>query len=245
MHPAQTPSAKALEDSVSAFIALRPLLFNIAHRILGSTPDAEDIVQDAWLRWQNTDRARVLSPPAFLARTTARLALNVAQSARSRHETGADLWLAEPTDTSTNPVSRAEQAETLELALHLLLERLNSTERAAYVLRIAFDYPYSQIADNLQLSQVNTRQIVSRARKRLFTERGKPVSTVEHQRLLKAFVAAAHAGNLTDLETLLTVDTDRERVQAVKRSTRTRQHARREVRLPSVHPSRARHTILR
>jgi RNA polymerase sigma-70 factor (ECF subfamily) len=217
-------STRALEDAVSVFIALRPRLFYIARRILGSTAEAEDVVQDAWLRWQNTDRAQVLNPPAYLIRTTSCLALNVAQSARSRHET-AHPRLGEPIDTSTDPVTRAEQGEALELALRLLLERLDPTERAAYVLRVAFDYSYSQIADNLQLSQVNTRQIVSRARKRLFTERRKAVSTVEHQRFLEAFVAAAQSGNLTGLENLLTVDTDRHRIQAAERSIRTRQLA--------------------
>ncbi|WP_328349641.1 sigma-70 family RNA polymerase sigma factor [Streptomyces sp. NBC_00457] len=232
MCPAQISSTKVLEDEVTAFVALRPQLFYVAFRILGNTTESEDVLQDTWLRWQNTDRARVLDPPAFLARTTARLALNVAQSARSRHETGAAPWAAETIDTTTDPVTRVERAEALESALHLLLAKLNPTERAAYVLRVAFGYPYSQIADNLQLSGVNTRQIVSRARKRLCTERGKPVSSVEHQRLVDAFVAAAQSGNFTDLENILTVDadrnrihTDRFRVQATERSTRIRQHA--------------------
>lgn len=205
MHPTQMPSAKAMTDAVSSFIALRPQLFYVAFRILESTTEAEDVVQDAWLRWQNTDRARVLDPPAFLARTTARLALNVAQSARSRHEISVGPWLSETIDTHTDPVSRAERAEALERALRLLLEKLTPTERAVYVLRIAFDYPYSQIAGSLRLSEANTRQIVSRARKRIFAERGNPVSTVEHQRLLEAFVTAAQSGDLTDLENLLTV----------------------------------------
>ncbi|MGP4046157.1 sigma-70 family RNA polymerase sigma factor [Streptomyces sp. 2A115] len=218
-------STKALEDAVSAFAGLRPRLFHIAHRILGSTAEAEDVVQDAWLRWQNTDRAQVLNPPAYLTRTTARLALNVAQSARSRHETAGPL-LAEPVDTRTDPVALAERAEALELALLLLLEKLDPTERAAYVLRVAFEYSYSEIADNLQLSQVNTRQLVSRAHKRLFAERRrKTVSTGEHRRFLEAFVAAAQSGNLTCLEDVLTVDHDRDRIQAAKHTRRTRQLA--------------------
>ncbi|MBX7554558.1 sigma-70 family RNA polymerase sigma factor [Streptomyces sp. NPDC004232] len=203
MHSTHSPSIKALEDAVSVFTALRPRLLRIAYRTLGSRTEAEDVVQDAWLRWQNTDRARVLDPPAFLARTTAHLALNVAQSARSRHETDAGPGVPRTIDTSPDPLARAERAEALELALRLLLEKLSPTERAAYVLRIAFDYPYSQIAHSLQLSQVNTRQIVSRAHKRLFVERSKPVSTLEHRRLLTAFVAAAHSGNLAGLEHLL------------------------------------------
>ncbi|MER5430088.1 sigma-70 family RNA polymerase sigma factor [Streptomyces sp. NPDC002588] len=213
MNSPQTASAETLESAVSAFVAIRPRLFHIALRVLGSTAEAEDVVQEAWLRWQNADRARVLDPPAYLARTAARLALNVAQSTHARHRTGAQPKLVETADTSTDPVARAERAEALELALRLLLEKLNPTERAAYVLRVAFDYPYSQIADNLRLSQVNTRQIVSRAHKRLFTDRPRPVSTAEHQRLLEAFVGAAQSGDLTGLETLLAVDTDQDRIE--------------------------------
>jgi RNA polymerase sigma-70 factor (ECF subfamily) len=203
-----------LEDAVSDFVAIRPRLSLIAYRILGSAAEAEDVVQDAWLRWQNTDRSQVLNPAAFLSRTTARLALNVAQSARSRHEVSAGPWLAETIDTGADPVIRAERADALDQALHLLLEKLNPTERAAYVLRVAFDYPYSKIADNLQLSQVNTRQIVSRARKRLDAEGRGRVSTAEHRRFRGAFVAAARSGNLTGLESLLTVDTRRDQVRA-------------------------------
>lgn len=214
MHPAQIRSTKTLDDAVSAFVAVRPRLSCIAYRILGSATEAEDVVQDAWLRWQKTDRARVLNPAAFLSRTTARLALNVAQSARSRHEVGAGPWPVEAIDTGTDPVTGAERAEALDQALRLLLEKLNPTERAAYVLRVAFDYPYSEIADSLRLSQVNTRQIVSRARKRLGAEGREQVSTAEHRRFRGAFVAAARSGNLTGLEVLLTVDTERDRAQA-------------------------------
>lgn len=236
MHSTKMPAANTLEDAASAFVAFRPRLFRIAHRILGSATEAEDVVQDTWLRWQNTDRARVLDPPAFLARTTARLALNVAQSARSRHEAGASPWLAEAIDTRPDPVTRVERAEAVELALRLLLEKLDPTERAAYLLRVAFEYPYSRIADNLQLSQVNTRQIVSRAGKRLFTGRRRPVSPAEHQRLLDAFVAAAQSGDLTGLENVLAVDTGRDQIQAAKRSTYTRQHTRHNMKLACVQP---------
>jgi RNA polymerase sigma-70 factor (ECF subfamily) len=214
MHSAQTCATKTLEDAVSDFIAIRPRLSLIAYRILGSAAEAEDVVQEAWLRWQNTDRSQVLNPAAFLSRTTARLALNVVQSARSRHEVSAGPWLAETIDTGADPVTRAERADALDQALGLLLEKLNPTERAAYVLRVAFDYPYSKIADNLRLSQGNTRQIVSRARKRLDREGRGQVSTAEHRRFRGAFVDAAQSGNLTGLESLLTVDTRRDRVRA-------------------------------
>ncbi|MFD7813913.1 sigma factor [Streptomyces sp. NPDC059785] len=203
-------SAETPNDAVSAFIALRPRLLNVAHRVLGSAAGAEDIVQDAWLRWQRTDRAEVLNPPAFLTRTTVRLALNVAQSAHARHETHTPPSASATVDTSADPAALAEQAEKLASALRLLLERLDATERAAYVLRVAFDYPYSRIAGSLRTSEVNARQLVSRAGKRLSGgRRPRPVSAVEHRRLLTAFLTAARSGDLTRLEALLMVEAHR------------------------------------
>src|SRR3954454_17157243 len=129
--------------------------------MLGSAVEAEDIVQDVWLRWQVTDRTVVVDPPAFLATTTTRLAINLAQSARSRHETYVGPWLPEPVDTSNDPQLGAERGEALGLAVLLLLEKLSPTERAAYVLQEAFDYQYRQIADVLQLAEANSRQLVT------------------------------------------------------------------------------------
>lgn len=134
--------ANALEQAASAFVELRPRLFGIAYRMLGSAVEAEDILQEVWLRWQNTDRSTVQNPAAFLALITTRLAINVAQSARSRRESYIGPWLPEPVDTSMDPTLGAERGEALELAFLLLLERLTPTERAAYVLREAFVYPY-------------------------------------------------------------------------------------------------------
>ena len=119
------------------------------------------------LRWQTTDRSIVRSAPAFLAATTTRLAINVVQSARSRRETPSEPWLTETADASADSGLEAERGEALELAVLLLLEKLSPTERAAYVLSEAFDYPYAWIADVLQVSQANARQIASRARKHL------------------------------------------------------------------------------
>ncbi|HZE32319.1 MAG TPA: RNA polymerase sigma-70 factor [Actinoallomurus sp.] len=204
---AEQPGADGgLTQATSAFLELRPRLFGIAYRMLGSVAEAEDILQEVWLRWQKTDRTVVVDPPAFLARITTRLAINVAQSARARRETYVGPWLPEPVDTSADPAVGAERGEALEFAVLLLLEKLNPTERAAYTLREAFDYPYDQIADILQISAVNTRQIVSRARKSLSAERREPVDTAEHRRLLKVFLAAARAGDLTALEDLFAAD---------------------------------------
>jgi len=195
-----------LEAAAGVFQGLRPRLFGIAYRVLGSVSEAEDVVQDAWVRWQGADRSAVLNPGAFLAKTTTRLAINVAQSARVRREAYVGPWLPEFVDTRVDPQVGAERGEALELAVLLVLEKLNPVERAAYVLREAFDYPYDEIAGMLQLSQANTRQIVSRARKRLAAERRAPVDTAEHRRLLEAFVAAARDGDVAALENVLSAD---------------------------------------
>jgi RNA polymerase sigma-70 factor (TIGR02957 family) len=197
---------KAHEDGLSEFVKVRPRLFGIAYRILGTAAEAEDIVQDVWLRWQATNRGVVVDPPAFLATTTTRLAINLAQSARSRHETYVGPWLPEPVDTSTDPQLGAERGEALEFAVLLLLEKLSPTERAAYVLREAFDYPYRQIAEILQLEEANTRQLVTRARQHITDGRRTPVSSTEQRRLLETFIAAAQKGDLAALEGLFASD---------------------------------------
>ncbi|GII54460.1 RNA polymerase sigma factor [Planotetraspora thailandica] len=206
MHAEFLEQDNALEQAASAFVELRPRLFGIAYRMLGSAAEAEDIIQEVWLRWQNTDRATIENPPAFLALITTRLAINVAQSARVRREAYIGPWLPEPIDTSLDPTVGAERGEALELAFLLLLERLKPTERAAYVLREAFDYPYPQIAEILQVSPVNVRQLVSRARRHLNAARHEPVDKTEHRRLLATFLAAAQTGNIAALESLFAAD---------------------------------------
>jgi RNA polymerase sigma-70 factor (ECF subfamily) len=201
-----SPATDSLDQAAAVFVQLQPRLFGIAYRVLGSAVEAEDVVQEVWLRWQRTDRSAVVSPAAFLATTTTRLAINVAQSARVRRETYIGPWLPEPIDTSSDPEVGAQRAEALELALLLVLERLSPGERAAYVLREAFDYSYTEIAEILQVSVVNARKIVSRARKHLVAEQRETVDTVEHRRLLEAFVSAARTGDVASLEALLTPD---------------------------------------
>jgi RNA polymerase sigma-70 factor (ECF subfamily) len=199
-------AASALDEATSIFAIVRPRLFGIAYRMLGSTAEAEDIVQDVWMRWQNCDRAAVLNASAFLVTTTTRVAINAAQSARSRHETYVGVWLPEPVDTSADPERGAERGEALGLAVLLMLERLSPTERAAYILREAFDYPYSQIASIVHLTEVNTRQVVSRARKRIAAHRRESVSAADQRRFLNAFVAAARDGEIAALEEIFTAD---------------------------------------
>lgn len=197
----------ALEEATEVFLGARNRLFGIAYRILNSRSDAEDIVQEAWLRWQTCDRTAVIDPPAFLAATTTRLCINAMQSARARHETHVRPWLPEPVDHRADPVLGVERSEALEYVATTLVERLSPTERAAYVLREAFDYPYAQIAAIVGISVQNARQLVSRARKHVVvqTERDKAAGSAEQQRLVAAFVAAAD-GDLTLLESVFAHD---------------------------------------
>jgi RNA polymerase sigma-70 factor (TIGR02957 family) len=194
------------DDGLLAFAGVRPRLFGIAYRMLGSAAEAEDIVQDVWLRWQCANRSAVENPPAFLATTTTRLCINFAQSAHSRRENYVGTWLPEPVDTSADPGLGAERGEALKLAVLLLLEKLSPTERAAYVLREAFDYSYREIADILQMEEANTRQLVSRARKHIADGRRMPVSSNEQRRFLEAFIGAAQKGDLAGLEGLFAQD---------------------------------------
>jgi RNA polymerase sigma factor (sigma-70 family) len=187
----------------ASFEAVRPRLFGIAYRTLESAADADDVVQDAWIRWQGTDRNRVRDAAAFLATTTKRLALNVAQSARVRRETSLDPWHPEPVDVQADPTLGAERREALELAMRMLMEKLSPSERAAYVLREAFDYPYRQIADVLATSEPNARQLVARARLRLASGPRRQISAAEQQRFIDGFVDAAQTGDLATLEQLL------------------------------------------
>jgi len=191
---------------MAAFTAVRPRLFGIAYRMLGSVSEAEDICQETWLRWQATDRDAVENTPAFLATVTTRLAMNLAQSAHSRHETYIGPWLPDPVDTSADPELGAERGEALGYAVLLLLEKLTPAERAAYVLREAFDYPYSQIAEIVQSTEPAARKLVSRARQHLAAERRRPAPAPEHKRLLSAFLTAAQSGDVVGLERLFAED---------------------------------------
>ena len=194
------------DDGLSAFAPVRPRLFGIAYRMLGSAAEAEDVVQDVWMRWQSTNRGTVDNPPAYLATATTRLCINLTQSAHSRRESYIGTWLPEPVDTSADPGIGAERAEALKLAVLLLLEKLTPKERAAYVLREAFDYSYDQIASILQMEEANARQLVSRARKHIADGRRASVSLNEQRRFLEAFIAAAQKGDMAALEGLFTED---------------------------------------
>ena len=204
--PAAGSNTNVPDSDLAAFEDVRPRLFGLAYRMLGSVAEAEDVVQDAWLRWQGTDRRVVRNPAAFLTTTTTRLAINATTSAHARRETYIGPWLPEPVDTSADPALGAERAEALGMAVLLLLEKLGPTERAAYVLREAFGYSYREIADVLDTSEVNARQVARRAREHLDSERSAPASPSQQRRLLESFVAAARVGDLDGLERLLVDD---------------------------------------
>jgi RNA polymerase sigma-70 factor (ECF subfamily) len=204
MHAGAQPGT--LDQATRDFLSARSRLFGIAYRVLGSAVEAEDIVQETWLRWQNTDRAKVNEPLAFLTTVATRLAINLAQSARVRRESYVGPWLPEPVDTAQDPQLGAERAEALEMAVLLLLERLNPLERTAYVLREAFDYPYGRVAEILEITEANARQLVSRGRRHLAAERKERVTPAAHRRLLEVFLSAARTGDLSVLEDVLTAD---------------------------------------
>lgn len=197
------------DDGLTAFLDVRSRLLGIARRMLGSAAEAEDIVQDVWVRWQTADRRPVRNAAAFLATTATRLAINVMQSARSRREVYAEPRLPERSDISEDPCVGAERGEALACGLLVLLERLTPTERAAYLLREAFDYAYRDIAKILRLEEGNARQVVTRARQRVANGRRRPANSTEHRHLLEAFIAAARIGDVARLERLCSTTLNR------------------------------------
>jgi len=195
----------AKDDGLAAFFGVRRRLFGIAYRMLGSAAEAEDLVQDVWMRWQSPIARQSRTHPPTWLRSRTRLALNVVQSARSRREAYFGIWLPESVDTSADPGLERKRGEALEFAVLLLLERLAPTERAAYILREAFDYPYDEIGEILKVSEANARQLVTRARKHIAEGRRRRVDAVEQRRLLDTFIAAAQKGELAPLEALFCV----------------------------------------
>jgi RNA polymerase sigma-70 factor (ECF subfamily) len=190
------------------FAACRPRLLGIAYGLLGELTEAEDVVQDAWLRWQGADRGAVRNAEPFLVTVTTRLALDRLRSARARREVYVGPWLPEPlvTDPET-PESKAIEAERLNLALLGALERLNPVERAVLVLRDVFDLEYAEIADIVEKMPANVRQIARRARDHAGDpSRRRPVGEEERERLTVAFLGAAASGDMDALREMLAAD---------------------------------------
>jgi RNA polymerase sigma-70 factor, ECF subfamily len=188
--------------------ALRRHGFGVAYRMLGSVSEAEDVAQEALLRLTSQENA-IDEPAAWVTTVATRLSINALRSARARREAYVGPWLPEPLleDPAPSPASRAELADSLSLAMLVLLERLTPVERAAYLLREVFGYEYAEIADIIERTEVNSRQLVTRARKHLEAERPRfDADEAARDALLERFLAAAEEGDLRALEELLAKD---------------------------------------
>ncbi|GGD04131.1 RNA polymerase sigma factor SigJ [Pyruvatibacter mobilis] len=194
-----------------AFEAARPDLLRLAYRMTGGRAEAEDIVQDAWLRWARSETGDIQNPRAWLSRTVARLSIDHLRKIKTRRETYVGPWLPEPvvTDmpvpTSEDPGHSIEIAQDVSWALMTVLETLKPEERAAFLLREAFEMPYPELAAALGKTEDACRQMVSRAKARLRDNRPRFEATdEEHETLLTAFADAARAGDVSALTRLLT-----------------------------------------
>ena len=189
------------------FITHRSLLFTVAYEMLGSASDAEDVVQDTWLRWAGVDHAVVRDPRAYLVRIVTRQALNRLRTLARRREDYIGEWLPEPLGTSPDLAADVELAESVSMAMLTVLETLGPPERAVFVLREVFDTPYDEIADAVGKSPTAVRQIAHRARQHVAARRPRvPVSATEHQEALDRFLAALQDGDLQGLLDVLAPD---------------------------------------
>lgn len=198
-----------MNDVTSTFNQLRPRLQGIAYRMLGSTAEAEDIVQDAWLRWHATDSSQLDSSEAWLVSVTTRLAIDRLRAAKVQREHYVGTWLPEPLLSSApqSPEQMLERADDVSVAFLTLLERLAPEARAAYLLREVFDADYAEVAEALGKTEAACRQLVSRAKTQLHEQRPRySVARETHQRLLRSFADAAARGDFNALKSMLTDD---------------------------------------
>jgi len=206
-----------MPNGAASFEPYRRRLLGLAYRMLGSIADAEDAVQETYLRWHSADRDKVSDPRAFLMTTTARICLDLLTSARARREEYAGPWLPEPVvDTAAlAPDSRTELAEDLSIALLLILDRLSPLERAAFLLHDVFDLSFSEAATALERSEASCRQLAARARAHVRVARPRGATPpparsggidAKHAQLMSAFVAATESGDLNVLTQLLASD---------------------------------------
>ncbi|AXE87383.1 RNA polymerase sigma-70 factor [Streptomyces sp. Go-475] len=195
---------------VDRFEASRPRLEAIAYRLLGSASEAEDAVQETYLRWQAADAEHIQVPEAWLTKVLTNLCLNQLTSARARRETYVGQWLPEPLlagDPMLGPADTAEQRESVSYAVLALLERLSPNERAVYVLREAFDYPHREIAAILDITEAASQQILHRAKKHVADGKARTeVDEAAARRIVEEFLAAATSGRTEPLVRLLTQD---------------------------------------
>jgi RNA polymerase sigma-70 factor (ECF subfamily) len=192
-------------EATRRFEAQRPRAFSIAYRMLGSKTEAEDMVQEAWLRWQQSDCAALDSDRAWLTTTVTRLCLDQLKSARARRETYPGPWLPEPLVDQENHVP--PDVESISMAFMLLLESLSPLERAVFLLQQVFDYSHAEVADIVGANEAACRQALSRAKRQLKARRPRFASSREsHERLLMAFVQAVSNGDLSALTRLFAED---------------------------------------
>jgi RNA polymerase sigma-70 factor (TIGR02957 family) len=193
--------------SEDAFALHRSLLFTVAYEMLGSAADAEDVVQETWLRWADVDHAAVRDPRAYLVRIVTRQALNRLRTLARRREEYIGEWLPEPLATSPDVAADVELAESLSIAMLTVLETLGPAERAVFVLRDVFETPYDEIAEAVGKSPAAVRQIAHRARDHVAARRPRtPVSTTEQQEAVDRFLAAVRHGDLQALLDVLAPD---------------------------------------
>lgn len=197
-------------DELEAFEGFRSRLEAIAYRLLGSAAEAEDAVQEAFLRWEAADRAQIRVPEAWLTRVLTNLCLTQLGSARARREVYVGQWLPEPVlggDPMLGPEDTAEQRDSVSTAVLVLMERLTPNERAVYVLREAFAYSHAEIAELLDITEVGSQQILHRAKQHLATERSRAVvDQAAARQVVEEFLAAATSGRTEPLIQLLTSD---------------------------------------
>ncbi|AOR35646.1 RNA polymerase subunit sigma-24 [Streptomyces fodineus] len=200
------------ETATDVFEEHRPLLMGVAYRMLGRVADAEDVVQDAWLRWSRADRAEVREPRAYLVRVTTRLAIDRLRQVHARGEAYVGPWLPEPYpiefgEAAPDAADRAVLADSVSLAVLVVLESLSPLERAVFVLREAFGYPYAEIAALLDRGEAAVRQLAGRARRHVDERRPRyEVDPAQRRELTERFLTAAGGGDLDGLMSVLAPD---------------------------------------
>lgn len=193
--------------SEDPFVTHRGLLFTVAYELLGSAADAEDVLQESWLRWSNVDHAEVRDPRAYLVRTVTRQALNQLRTVSRRREEYVGEWLPEPLLTSPDVADDVELAESVSIAMLTVLETLMPTERAVFVLREVFDVPYDEIAEAVGKTPAAVRQIAHRAKDHVAARRPRvQVDPTEQEQVIERFLAAFNTGDLQGLMDVLAPD---------------------------------------
>jgi RNA polymerase sigma-70 factor (TIGR02957 family) len=194
-------------STVDPFVEHRSLLFTVAYEMLGSAADAEDVVQESWLRWSEVDRAEVRDPRAYLVRIVTRQSLNRLRSLSRRREDYVGEWLPEPLLTSPDVAEDVELAESVSIAMLTVLETLGPAERAVFVLREVFDTPYDEIAEAIGKSPAAVRQIAHRAKEHVAARRPRmQVERTEQEAVVERFLAAVQGGGLQELLDVLAPD---------------------------------------